>query len=469
MASRQVDIYIRGLNYNPDIVLSKVPEGQQPSTPIQTRNNTNGGVVICTTRDIKLGANMDELAILSKPGAPIYPGQLIHADQNLVEGKPTPITLPRAPMTLVFDLPGLDNPGGKVQPDDAAEVQGFINRMLDQWNRVPASQGYQNSARSIYRVTKAYSMEQVALDLGINAKWTSGNASMQLGVQSSTEKSVVVAYYKQVYYTISMGLPRRPGEVFSDDVELPDVQQAFDEQHPPAYIASVDYGRTLMIKMETSAVSTAVDLKAAFEQATSGGVTAGGNLKAKYDNIVKNASFSVVAFGGGAETPIQLFSGATDGQLQGLAEYIKKDAVYRRDNPGLPISYTVNFLKDSAPATIGSTTSYTERECTRYDDGYVRLVHAGGYVARFNVTWKEPTGADNNKVDKSYSSGDTTAGWSYTLNLPGDAEEVRIKAEADTGVVWNPRGEIMNVLVGGPSNKTYRATGTTLNRSWDNG
>jgi hypothetical protein len=59
--------------------------------------------------------------------------------------------------------------------------------------------------------------------------------------------------------------------------------------------------------METSAVDTSFNLKGAFEQATQGGVTVGGNLDAKYKDIISNASFTALALGGGAETPAQIF------------------------------------------------------------------------------------------------------------------------------------------------------------------
>ena len=97
--------------------------------------------------------------------------------------------------------------------------------------------------------------------------------------------------------------------MFDPGVSLSDAQRVFNASRPPGYVRSVDYGRLLMVKMETSAVDTSFNLKGAFEQATQGGVTAGGNLDAKYKNIISNASFTALALGGGAETPVSIFSG----------------------------------------------------------------------------------------------------------------------------------------------------------------
>jgi Thiol-activated cytolysin/UvrD-like helicase C-terminal domain len=149
---------------------------------------------------------------------------------------------------------------------------------------------------------------EVSLDLGFNSKWASRSASAQISSSSTTETAVVVAYFKLVFYTVSMDAPRSPSDAFADVATLDAAQRVFTASHPPAYVRSVDYGRILMVKMETSAVDTSFNLKGAFEQATQGGVTAGGGLDTKYKDIISNASFTAVALGG-AETPVQIFGG----------------------------------------------------------------------------------------------------------------------------------------------------------------
>ena len=100
-----------------------------------------------------------------------------------------------------------------------------------------------------------------------------------------------------------------------------------------------------------------------------------------------------------------------------------------------------------------------------YESGYVKVQHSGGYVAKFTVTWDAPndTGVF---VAQSWSSGNKTAGFSYTVGLDGDVRNVRVQAWAATGLVWDPWGEIFNDVQGGPINRTYIAKGTTLHRSW---
>ena len=467
MPNSSIETYIATLNYDPRVLLSVVPDGTTSAVPVKERQPASNGVVICTKIQHKLNKNLDAVAILSPTAGVIYPGALVRADQNLSEGHPTPIALPRGPATLSIDLPGLANPSETLPPSNSG-IQKFVNAKLEEWNKQAGSEGYVNAARSFLQTTQAYSSQQVALDLGFNSKWASGNASSQINTSSSTEKSVIVAYYQQVFYTIAMDTPAMPSSVFDGAVDLEQARRAFSERNPPAYVRSVDYGRLLMVKMETSTVDTSVNLKGAFQQATQGGVSVGGDLKAKYEDIIRNASFSALAIGGGAETPVQIFSGGSETGLKGLKDYLAKDARYRRDNPGLPIAYTVAFLKDNEFARMGFTTDYTETQCVRYPNAFVKFAHAGAYVAKFQVTWVEADGQGNYTQNKGWESGNQTAGYTQQVDLPGDAQGVRLQAWAATGLVWDPWGEILNVSLNGPDNKCYRATGTTLNRSWDN-
>ncbi len=467
MRNPDLDKYIASLDYDPRVILAVVPDGSTSAIPVKDRQHNSNGVIICTKTQRSLSKTLSEVAILSPTAGVIFPGALVLADQNLSEGRPTPISLARGSTTLTVDLPGLENPSGTLVPS-GSNVQHFLNAKLEEWNKQAASQGYINAARSFVQTTQAFSSQQVSLDLGFNSKWASGNASAQISSSSTTETSVVVAYFKQVFYTVWMDAPSSPADVFDSSIMLSDAQRVFNATRPPGYVRSVDYGRILMVKMETSAVDTSFNLKGAFEQATQGGVTAGGNTDAKYKNIINNASFTALALGGGAETPVSIFAGGAESGLKGLQDYIKKDARYRRENPGFPIAYTVAFLKDNEFARMGFTTDYTDTECVKYPNGFVKLQHSGAYVAKFEVDWVEPDAQGNYNQNKVWESGEKTAGYTHQVDLPGDAQGVRIKAWAATGLIWDPWGEIMNVALNGPDNKCYRVTGTTLNRSWDN-
>lgn len=458
MANPEIDHFIRSLNYDPRLILAVAPDGDTTTVPMTTAQSGNNEVVVCKTIRHKLTKNLSEVAILSQ-GAVAYPGALLVADEHLQSGAPTPIGLPRAKLTLTLDLPGLKRPSGEVDPTPSG-VQTFLNERLEEWNTFTESQNYRNAARSILNVSTAYSRQQVAASLGFKAEWASGAASAQLDASSTTERSVVLCYYKQVFYTVKVDTPASPSDVFAPSVKLADVRDIVSNSAPPAYVDSVDYGRILLVKMETSAVDTSVNLQGAFKQATQGGVTVSGDLKAKYDNIVKNATFTAVAIGGGTAEAARIFSGAATGELQGLKEYFDAGR-YARDNPGLPIAYVVRFLKDNSLATIGATTDYTELECTRYKNIFIRIAHHGAYVARFYWSWTDMDAHGNYTARGGGESGAVTAGWTTTVWIPGTARDVELRGEADTGIVWNRWQEIGDIRNPEP-NKTYTAVGTTL-------
>ena len=297
MANQDIDHFIRSLNYDPRIILAVAPDGDVSTLPLTTSQTGNNEVVVCKTIQHKLTKNLSEVAILSQ-GAVAFPGALLVADAHLQSGAPTPIGLPRAKLTLTVDLPGLQQPSGQVDPTTSG-VQTFLNEKLEEWNKLTEGnqsyQNYRNAARSILNYSTAYTRQQVAASLGFKAEWASGAASAQLDVSSTTERSVVLCYYKQVFYTVKVNTPAAPSDVFDSSVTLVDVRDVVSNSAPPAYVDSVDYGRILLVKMETSAVDTSVNLQGAFKQATQGGVTASGDLKAKYDDITKNATFTAVA------------------------------------------------------------------------------------------------------------------------------------------------------------------------------
>lgn len=94
------------------------------------------------------------------------------------------------------------------------------------------------------------------------------------------------------------------------------------------------------------------------------------------------------------------------------------------------------------------------------EKGWVGFKHSAGYVAKFYVNWK---------VDgqpKSWSSGNKTAGYSDVIWLDGNVSEVKITAQAATGLAWDAWATIFKLETNGPPNKTYVAQGTTLNRKW---
>lgn len=453
---REVTNYIDSLKYDVRSLLAVKDSGSTESLP--GRDASGNSVIICTNTPRKLSKDLAEVTILSPTAGTIFPGAIIRANQSLANGQPAAIGVPRSPVTLHVDLPGLGEKGTIVVDNPSnASVDPKIQEVLEYWNTKPVAAGYVNVARSKYERQKAYSSQQLALDLGFSAKWSDNKVSSSLDVKTNNKTSLTVALFKQVFYTVAMDTPAEPGAVFAKDVSLDQVKRQTDSNSPPAYVASVDYGRIIMVRMETSSAETEANLEGAMDYVTSGGQTLHADLKSKYEGVAKKSTFTVLTLGGNAEVAAE-----TVVDYKTVPQVIQKNAKYSRSNPGYPIAYRTAFLKDNEPAKYAFTTDYVETNCTEYPNGFVKVRHEGGYVARWMVTWMA------NNLPGVWASGNVTAPYQKTINLPGDAKQVRIYAEAMTGLVWDPWREAISKTETGPTNKCYKIYGTTLSPSWNN-
>ena len=461
--------YIKNLDY-PKLTLLAVPsEGSFETLPPAgkvERKPFGNKIIKCVKKLNKVDETLTRVSILNPNAGVIYPGALILGNKRLAEGLPTPIALPRAPMVLSLGLDGdgIDKLSQTIVDPKNSTVRNGINSILEKWHKQSDTKGYTIPSKLIKNISKAYSSEQLAIELGFNAKWAEGSASALMDVKSNSDKEVTVAFFQQIFYTITMDTPQRPSDVFdASQVTKADLENVIDNQNPPAYVRSVEYGRVVMVRMETSTKNTSVKLEAALDYAVNPKTSIGGKLDSKYESILNDSSFKVYAIGGRSDNAAKLVAG---NDLSGLRELIETDAVYSRSNPGVPIAYTVAWLKDNDNAGIKVSSDYVETECTEYYNAEIKLEHAGAYVARVTVQWSEP---DENGVlqPQKEEFGEQTTGWTKTINLPGDAENININAEAATGLVWAPWGEIMNKTLPGPSNCTYKMYGTTLDRRFE--
>jgi thiol-activated cytolysin len=109
--------------------------------------------------------------------------------------------------------------------------------------------GYINAARSFLEVKTIFRASRWP-STWASAPWASGSAR-PVEQQRQLETTSVLASYQQVFYTVSMDSDTAVAGV-RPTVNVDHVRQVTDSAHPPAYVRSVDYGRILMIKMETS-------------------------------------------------------------------------------------------------------------------------------------------------------------------------------------------------------------------------
>lgn len=429
-----IDAYVASLSYDAEEMLNVQDTGNQDRKQTQlgdpevTDEWVPGvGEKHCVRTRYNLQQNFDKLAIMRPTQGVVWPGAIVKGNQSLSDGLPEPVTLARAPITISIDLPGIGENGVKVVNNPTqSSVQSAIDEALEWWNANAYQDGYVNAASSAFNWSTSYSSEQTGFGLGLNMEWASGEVATVFNTSTTTEKHVVTGAFQQAFYTITFDTPSSPGAVFDPSVTVEDARRQINSSSPPAYIASVTYGRIIAVRMETTYNATTTDVEGAFKY--SAGITqASGTLETKYKQILSNSTFTAITLGGNAAVATELLSDAAS--FQGMLKVIQgENAIYSRSNPGVPISYTVRYLANNAIARLGSTTDYTATECT-FNTARVTVTYKGikilGDCRLFEGYFYWTLGAELDGVFSQIARrtsgeallGDDVAGTYHTINL----------------------------------------------------
>ncbi|PKD44679.1 thiol-activated cytolysin family protein [Rhodohalobacter barkolensis] len=361
----EVGDFLANLTYDADELLNVQPNDAAREPVDTTATTEQDGITqrTCTSTTYTLQNNFEEVAILRPTQDVIWPGALVEANQSLLDGLPEPARFERSPVKIRIDLPGIGTNGTKtIESPDQANVQNAIDEALEWWNANAYEEGYVNAASSSNRITTSYASTQASLDLGLNVEWATGDVQSQFNFETSEESRVVMATFKQAFYTITYVQENgaQPEDVFGPSVSLQQVQSAFSSTAPPAYVSSITYGRIIMFRMETSSSYTSAEVETAFRYAAGGQVE--GDLESTYKEILQNSSVEVITIGGNAAVASEAVTARSAGDLVPIIT--GDNAVYSRNNPGVPIAYAVKYLKDDKVAKLGYTTEYTATECS---------------------------------------------------------------------------------------------------------
>lgn len=402
-----INSYLRSLNYNAEEMLNVKDTGGGSSKrtvidEYEVPNLVQGYEETCYFTEYNLETNFDDVAILRPNDGVIIPGNLVVGNQGLLDGSPDPISIDRAPVTLRVDLPGIGEEGTILLEDYSNNTyQNGLDAALEAWNNSNnyIEDGYVNASKSTYQAATSYSSTQLSLDIGMNAEWASGSVAAQLGYESSSTTRVASMVFKQVFYTVTMDMPdiTNPAGVFGKDVSLADVESIVNSQTPPAYVHSVSYGRIIMLRMETNNMNTDISLDAVLNYA--GGVNASGTIISDYENVLQNSTINIITIGGNAEVGVSSISAADIQQGPGSLSHIitGENALYSRNNPGVPIAYTIRYLKDNSLAKMGYSTDYTVEECgrTQFQHQDVTVENDSFHDTRFYFTYKKLLNSGN--------------------------------------------------------------------------
>jgi thiol-activated cytolysin len=461
--ANEINTYVTNLSYTPDDLLNVQSTGSESvvhtlvndNVPVSS-NRTGGYNVSCQKDEYNLKSNFEEVAILRPANGVIYPGALVIGDADMLDGAPTPLQIDRAPVKLRIDLPGIGENGNiTVENPSNGSVQAKIDEALDWWNENAYQEGYVNPAFISYKTSTSYSSQQLSIDVGLNVAWASGDVAAQFNYQSTTQKSVAMMAFKQGFYAVTMEAPQKPADVFHPNLNLENIESKINSGTPPAFVQSVVYGRIIMFRMESSSTVSSTDMKLALEYTT--GVTSlSGNTKTRIENILKETSTTVVTIGGNAAVASEAVAAKTFGDLQKIIK--GENAVYSKSNPGVPISYTIWYLKDNKPAKMGYTTDYSIPSCsqTLVPGAKISVQNDALYTIRFAVRYK-----DKNNKAQTHSSGSYTIGFVRDFTLPDGAHDITVDVDFHSVFDWFDFWERSYAV---PTRKCFKVWGTLASR-----
>ncbi|WP_088832439.1 thiol-activated cytolysin family protein [Paenibacillus tyrfis] len=428
-----IDTGISSLNYDRNEVLAV--KGDQISSFVPKEGLQSNGKFIVVEREKKsLATSPVDISIIDSMTNRTYPGAIQLANRAFSDNQPDLIMSPRKPLNISIDLPGLKSENTiTVQNPAYSSVSGAVDQFVSTWVE-KYSGTHTLPARLQYAESMVYSKNQISSALNVNAQVLNNTLGIDFNAVASGEKKVMVAAYKQIFYTVSAALPNNPSDLFDKSVTFAELlRKGVSKEAPPLMVSNVAYGRTIYVKLETTSKSS--DVQAAFKALLQ---NAGIQASGQYKDIYENSSFTAVVLGGDAQTHNQIVTK----DFNVIQNIIKDNAQFSIKNPAYPISYTSVFLKDNSVAAVRNNTEYIETKTTEFIKGKITLDHRGAYVAQFEVSWDEFTFDANGQelvTHKTWegSGRDKTAHFSTEIPLPPNSKNIKIFAKECTGLAWD--------------------------------
>ncbi|MGD8189017.1 thiol-activated cytolysin family protein [Brevibacillus ginsengisoli] len=427
-----VDTGIANLNYNNNEVLAVNGDKVESFVP-KEGINSNGKFIVIERAKKSLTTSPVDISIMDSMTNRTYPGALQLANQAFADNQPNLLVCKRKPLNISIDLPGMKRENTiTVENPTYGNVSGAIDELVSTWND-KYSATHTLPARIQYAESMVYSKSQIASALNVNAKVLDNSLGIDFNAIASGEKKVMVAAYKQIFYTVNAELPNNPSDVFDNRVTFQELtSKGVSDEAPPVMVSNVAYGRTIYVKLETTSKSK--DVQAAFKALLQNNNV---ETSGQYKDIFEDSSFTAVVLGGDSREHNKVVTK----DFNEIRNIIKDNAEFSPKNPAYPISYTSVFLKDNAVAAVHNQTDYIETTTTEFSKGKITLDHSGAYVAQFEVAWDEFTFDENGKEvlahktwDGNYK--DKTAHFSTVIPLPPNSKNIRIFAKECTGLAW---------------------------------
>lgn len=262
----------------------------------------------------------------------------------------------RAPFTITSDLP-IDANFREIKEPSSSAVSSALASLLGSNARGGGS--------ATFRVVDNYSEEQAALALGLNAKYLVGDLQTAFKTKRHYSKHTISAAYieRAVTFQADFRGRTRKRAFFSstftvDDAKALTANGEVTNNNLPGYVKSITYGRVVIFTL-TSTLD---------EEQMSAGISAnvrvgrgGGGADVSTSSSHSDTVFelSVTKLGGASGTVSELIPST---KITGLGEVLGNMRDHLKGAAPLismvPISYTINTLRDGQLMKMAHTTEY---------------------------------------------------------------------------------------------------------------
>ncbi|MEU7151158.1 thiol-activated cytolysin family protein [Streptomyces sp. NPDC045456] len=327
------------------------PDGhEQTGDPKELKSQGATGV----STPMKVTRTPDQIITFNPNHSMLWPGALVRSDQARDHGWLVPVGLEtrfRAPLAISVDQLSA---GGSItvpHPDQASVLDAIKKEV----------QGKESKSRDVFfNQTAAYSASELALEMGISARYGMFSASVSAAYKRKDAQNCFAVYLRERAFTASVSW-NNPNELINDSFTgdaLSDLlrHNTMGFNHPPLIVSDITYGRVLTLTL--SSTSTESELQAAIKASYEGFLGGGSaELNAHYKKVLSTSSVTAIAQGG---DPSLIHTALANGSI---AKYFEKKQ--ELENYSV-IGYTLKTLTGD-PASMSETTSYDQ---VRWDRPY---------------------------------------------------------------------------------------------------
>ncbi|MCI0672552.1 MAG: thiol-activated cytolysin family protein [Myxococcaceae bacterium] len=313
----------------------------------------------CTTTPVRM-AEVRRIAgqPLLVPSADIFPGSLLQG-KPFLSGSLTPLTLSRG--------------SGRLHVRGAALPEANTTRsmdMLTSGNVLAAIQDVLGTHGPFQKVTpgltvaQTYSNAHYLFTLGTDVRFHNESITSALDLDAPRKRNLVGLRFTQTYFTVSFETPDKAVGVFRDRERF-DPQGQMAPDNPPLYVSEVAYGRQLFLvaDSEYNAAHLEAALRGAFENLPADTLAMPGLT---YGQVLARTRIRYALRGSTEGLALQAIDTSEPANRYDAVKGILADksaASFSREAMGVPISYTLRYLKTNEVARTSFVATFDRREC----------------------------------------------------------------------------------------------------------